>query len=197
MVKVRTSIYSCSELDNGVSDFKEAQNFAQAALPYLFGKKLKAILITYFGLSEQTKTMSQLKSLCDYIKERGGVVSWSSDIVFLIGDELLAIELWAPWKFKLGLNTLLIDKVVENPNLRAPINYLNEFGKILFNISEAYGEDIIGHKIVNIMPVAYGDDNDDESCVAFMIELDNHQQIKVFEDCDDVYIETIPNVFKK
>ena len=67
MVKVRTSIYSCSELDNGVSDFKEAQNFAQAALPYLFGKKLKAILITYFGLSEQTKTMSQLKSLCDYI----------------------------------------------------------------------------------------------------------------------------------
>lgn len=92
---------------------------------------------------------------------------------------------------------MLVDKVVENPNLRAPINYLNEFGKILFNISEAYGEDIIGHKIVNIMPVAYGDDNDDESCVAFMIELDNHQQIKVFEDCDDVYIETIPNVFKK
>ena len=82
MVKVRTSIYSCSELDNGVSDFKEAQNFAQAALPYLVGKELKAILITYFGLSEQTKTMSQLKSLCDYIKERGGVVSWSSDIVF-------------------------------------------------------------------------------------------------------------------
>lgn len=194
MVKIRTGIYSCSKLDSCINDFDEAQNFAQIALPYLSGKKLKAILVTYFGLSEQAQTASQLSTLCDYIIERDGIVSWSKDIVFLIGDEQLEIELWAPWQFKLGLNTILIDKIVENPNVRAPINYRNELERVLFNISDAYGDDIIGHKVVNIIPIA-GDGGED--CAAFMIELDNHQQIKVFENCDDVYIETVPDVFKK
>lgn len=82
MVKIRTNIYCSSKLYNGISDFAEAQNFAQATLPHLLGKELKAVLITYFGLSECVKTISQLKTLCNYIKERDGMVSWSSDIVF-------------------------------------------------------------------------------------------------------------------
>lgn len=89
---------------------------------------------------------------------------------------------------------MLIDKVIENPNARAPINCRHELEKILFNISDAYGDDIIGHKVVNITPMA---SDDGENCTAFIIELDNHQQIKLFEDCDDVYIKTDPCVFKE
>ncbi len=189
MVRIKTSIYSESTENNDINELKEAQNFMEAVKPYLLGRELKAILITAFGLSVRTKTLLRLSTLSNYVKTQKGKVSWGGNIVFLIGDEQLEMDLWAPWQYKLGLNTLLIDEIVNNPSVRAPIDY-DGYGKKLFNISEAYGNDIIGHKVVDIAAIGDDSDEEDAACEAVIIELDNHQKIKIFEDCDDVYIET-------
>ena len=189
MVRIRTSIYSESTKNNGVDELKEARSFMETVKPYLLGKELKAILITNFGLSFGTKNLFRMSTLSNYIKMQKGKVSWGGNIVFLIGDEQLEMDLWAPWQYKLGLNTLLIDEIVNNPSVRAPADN-NDYRKKMFNVSEAYGNDIIGHKVVDVAAVGHDDDGEDAACEAVVIELDNHQKIKIFEDCDDVYIET-------
>lgn len=159
----------------------------EAVKPFIIGKELKEILVSGYAYGTETKNLPIIP-IDHYLKKKKNSIAWQGYIVFIIGEEQLEMNLWAPWQYKLGLNTLHVDTISRRPSSHLiPITDSALRSVCLYDISDAYKEEYIGRKITNIS--AFGED--DKACEVIVIELENQKQIKICESCDEVYIEVI------
>lgn len=184
MVKVKTSVFCRSNGFDDKNQLNEAIEFIEIIKPFILGKELKEIFVSKFAYGTDTKRLPIIP-IDHYIKRNKHAVAWEDYIVLIIGEEQLELNLWAPWQYKLGLNTLQIDEIKRRPSTHLiPVCSSNFDTRTLYDISEAYKENLIGNKVAHI----FIESNFGDACEAVIIELDNGKSVKIYEDCDEVYI---------
>lgn len=103
----------------------------------------------------------------------------------VIGEEQLEINLWAPWQYRLSLNTLWDNVIKRQPDMHSiPIGG-GVFSKMLYDISEGYADDFIGKKIKNIAIRS----EEENVFGSISIELESGKSIKIYEHDDEEFIK--------
>lgn len=184
MVKVKTSIFTCSENIPEEQELNELNEFIKTVKPLIVGNELREILVSQY-VAGTKKAELPIISVSDYIRKYKNPIAWEGFIVLVIGEEQLEINLWAPWQYRLSLNTLWDNVIKRQPDMHSiPIGG-GVFSKMLYDISEGYADDFIGKKIKNIAIRS----EEENVFGSISIELESGKSIKIYEHDDEEFIE--------
>ena len=169
-----------------VSDHGESlgeNNIYLHGLPYAIAPKEQKQVPMILWLSDTKKTSLNINA--EQLRKKAETHKFSHDIVLVIGEEQLEINLWAPWQYRLSLNTLWDNVIKRQPDMHSiPIGG-GVFSKMLYDISEGYADDFIGKKIKNIAIRS----EEENVFGSISIELESGKSIKIYEHDDEEFIE--------
>ena len=138
----------------------KAKNLVETAKILLIGQKINKILAYGWNGYYEDVIPSKTHPL---LRENLDIYDWEGHFVFIIGEEKFEVALYEPNHYEIGLNTKVVDNVVDTRNIpeAALENLLAQNSIQYLDISHLFEDDIIGKKVKDIILAANSGDEYD------------------------------------